>query len=105
MEYHVELTARANADLEDIYTFISADSSAGASVWFNALERRLLSLATMPDRGSRPPEDASLRQVHHGRKPHTYRIIYKVDRSTNQVIVLHIRRGTRDRFTKSDLVA
>jgi mRNA-degrading endonuclease RelE of RelBE toxin-antitoxin system len=67
------------------------------------LEETILSLDRLPDRGVRPPEDASLRQLLYGNKPHVYRILYKVDPADQRVLVLHIRHGARRAFEQSDV--
>ena len=46
----------------------------------------------------RVPEDASLRQLLHGRKPYVYRVIYETDERAATVRVLHIRGPRRDRM-------
>lgn len=48
------------------------------------------------------PEDASLRQLLYGRRPHVYRIIYDIDEGSGIVHVLHIRHGARDAMTGED---
>jgi mRNA-degrading endonuclease RelE of RelBE toxin-antitoxin system len=47
-------------------------------------------------RGSQAAEDTGLRQVVYGRRPNLYRIIYKIDHTSNLVCALHIRHGARD---------
>jgi plasmid stabilization system protein ParE len=93
--YRVELTHRASEDLDSIYRFIDAESCTAAWTWFNELEELIFSLDRLPNRGSRPPEDRSLRQLLHGNKPHVYRLIDSVDEPTRTVHVLHIRHGAR----------
>lgn len=95
MEYRVELAERAARDLEYLYLAVDAGMSAQARAWFDRLEALFLSLGEQPARGARVPEDASLRQVLHGRKPHVYRVIYAVNEESRAVTVLHIRHGRR----------
>lgn len=99
MAYRVELTEDAARDLEDLYLAINADMSARARAWFNTLERLIRSLEEQPARGSIIPEDARFRQVLHGRRPHVYRVIYKIDKPNNAVSVLNIRHARRDAFS------
>lgn len=96
MAYRVDLTDRAVRDLRRLYQAISAEHSPQAQAWFNALERRILSLSEHPARGAVIPEDAALRHLLHGRRPNVYRIIYGIDEPTQVVTVLHIRHGARD---------
>lgn len=98
MAYHVRLTDRALRDLIHIYTQINAVSSLQAAQWFERLEQAIFRLEQYPNRGARTPEDAGLRQVLHGRKPHIYRVIYEVNEPRATVNVLHIRAPRRDRF-------
>jgi plasmid stabilization system protein ParE len=96
MAYRVDITKRAERDLEQIYLTIEADSSKQANIWFNGLERTVLSLDEHPARGAPIPEGAELRQLLYGRKGHRYRIIYAIDESSSIVTVLHIRHGARN---------
>jgi plasmid stabilization system protein ParE len=98
MAYRVDITERAEHDLERIYVTIEADSSEQARVWFNGLERAVLSLDEHPARGTPFLEDSELRHLLYGRKGHRYRIIYKIDEQSGIVTVLHIRHGARDAF-------
>jgi len=38
-----------------------------------------------------------------GKKPHVYRVIYRVVLKTKTVIVLHIRHGAMDEFSPEEL--
>ncbi|ADV84730.1 plasmid stabilization system [Terriglobus saanensis SP1PR4] len=49
-------------------------------------------------RGTVTPEDPRFRQVLFGRKPHTYRIIYRIEAKNKIVRIMQIRHGARDRF-------
>lgn len=95
MAYRVDITERAERDLESIYSTIGADDSPQAAAWFNGLERAILSLDEHPSRGALIPEGSGLRHLLYGRKPHVYRIIYAVDGRDSRVTVLHIRHGAR----------
>jgi toxin ParE1/3/4 len=95
MEFLVELTSRAERDLAAIYEYIHAESSDQAFRWFNGLEDTIYSLSSQPERGVCTRENATLRQILYGRKPHVYRVIYRIVRRTGTVQVLHIRHGAR----------
>jgi toxin ParE1/3/4 len=95
MAYRVELTARADRNLRRLYRRIHAEESAQARVWFNGLERAVLSLDEHPGRRPETPETATLRHLLYGAKPDTYRIIFKTDERSHVVTVLHIRDGAR----------
>jgi hypothetical protein len=49
------------------------------------------------------PEKGGLRQLLYGRKPHVYRVIFRVLEKRRIVEVLHNRHGARRKFTASDL--
>jgi plasmid stabilization system protein ParE len=98
LAYRVEIADRARIDLKRIYRDIDASSSATARPWFDRLEAVILSLEDHPARGAPTPENASLRQVFHGRKPNVYRVIYAIDSIGGVVTVPHVRHGRRDAF-------
>ncbi len=102
MAYRVDITNRAERDLEQIYLTIEANSSKQASIWFNGLERNILSLDQHPARGAPIPEGTELRHLLYGRKGHRYRIIYAIDDTSSIVTVLHIRHAARDAIPPKD---
>jgi plasmid stabilization system protein ParE len=102
MAYRVDITERAERDLDRIYLSIEADSSEQARIWFNGLERAVLSLDQYPARGAIIPEGGDLRHLLYGRKGHRYRVIYALDEANRAVTVLHIRRGARDAFVNTE---
>jgi toxin ParE1/3/4 len=104
MAYLVNITLRAGCDLEHLYTEISASGSDTARKWYEGLKREILSLETFPNRCPITPEKKTVRHLLYGRKPHVYRVIYRVTERKKVVEVLHIRHGARDRFRASDLI-
>jgi toxin ParE1/3/4 len=44
------------------------------------------------------PENAQLRHLLYGNKPHVYRVIFRVIEKQKRVDVLHIRHGARDKL-------
>lgn len=102
MIFRVEVTARAIRDLRHLYQAIAAGQLPAAGRWFNGLEVKITSLDHHPARGLPVPEDASLRQLLYGRRPHVYRIIYEIDARNRVVHVLHIRHGARDAMAGED---
>jgi len=105
MAYLVKLMPRAQRDLEDLFETIHATDSQTALHWFRALERSILSLEKLPQRCPVTPESSSLRHLLYGKRPHVYRIIYRVRERAKEVEILHIRHGARDRFREPDLGA
>jgi toxin ParE1/3/4 len=98
MTYRVKLTERAARNLRRIYRIINAADAAQARIWFNGLERAVLSLDENPARGAPTPEDGNFRHLLYGRRRNRYRIIYAVDEGHRMVTVLHIRHAARDAF-------
>ena len=102
MKYRVELTTRANRDLEHIFLHIHAAGVPSAAAWFNGLEQALRTLERFPRRCPAVPEanklGRMLRHLLYGTKPHVYRAIYEIDESRKIVQVLTIRHGARDEF-------
>jgi plasmid stabilization system protein ParE len=103
MAYLVNVTARAERDLADIYAAVDVEHSEAAFRWFNGLERAVLTLEETPARCPMTPEDRDLRHLLYGNKPHIYRVIYRITEKHKQVDVLHIRHGARQAFSPSDL--
>ena len=84
MVYRVKLAPRAQEDLVGIYRHIGAQSSEAAATWYRGLKRDMRSLAHTPNRSPVTPEDASLRHLLYGNKPHIYRVIYRIAEERKQ---------------------
>jgi len=102
MAYLVELTLRAERDLEYLYERISADDSIAAARWFNGLEAAIHTLKRLPRRCPIAPESKKtqrrLRHLLYGAKRDAYRVIYQIDESRKVVRVLTIRHSAMDEF-------
>ena len=98
MAYRVEITARAESDLADIYGRIQAETSPQAAKWFNGMARAMFSLEHYPKRAPFTAESRGLRHLLYGKKANVYRIIFKIDEKTSTVYVVHIRVPRRDRM-------
>lgn len=48
-------------------------------------------------------DTTQLRHLLYGKKPHVYRIIYRLSEEQQDVEILHIRHGARQAFTSDDL--
>ena len=103
MAYLVNVTARAGRDLVLLFETIDAEHSDAALSWYRGLQEAILSLEEQPNRCPETPENARLRHLLYGNKPHIYRVIYRVAERTKQVDVLHIRHGARQPFKRSEL--
>ena len=102
MAYLVELTLRAERDLDYLYQRISADDSAAAARWFNGLERAIYTLERLPRRCPVAPESKRtkrhLRHLFYGAKRDVYRVIYEIDEPHKLVRILTIRHTAMDVF-------
>lgn len=104
MAYLVEITPRAERDLDSLYLDINAIDSERARQWYLGLRGAILGLGEMPNRNPATPENKRLRHLLYGTKPHVYRVIFRVRNKARRVEVLHIRHGARRRFRASDLI-
>jgi plasmid stabilization system protein ParE len=102
MAYLVNITARAERDLASLYEEIHAGDSETAFKWYRGLKEAVLSLEKLPNRCPRTSENLGFRHLLYGRKPHVYRVIYRVLEDEKRVEVLHIRHGARRRFEAAD---
>ena len=101
--YEVRIAARAWRDLAELFEEIHAEDSEAALKWYLGLTDSVLTLENLPDRCPATPENPKLRHLLYGRKPHVYRVIYRVTEKNKRVNVLHIRHGARMRFNESDV--
>jgi plasmid stabilization system protein ParE len=103
MEYLVNITARAERDLEAVYVEIHAEDSEAAQTWYKGLREAILTLERLPNRCQTTRENPLLRHLLYGHKPHIYRVIYRVLEKQKQVEILHIRHGARRGFPAAGL--
>ena len=94
----VNISARAQRDLAQIYRRINAEDSDAALRWYRGLKQAILSLEEQPNRCPVTPENDKLRHLLYGNKPHIYRAIYRVVEKQKQVDVFHIHHGVRHGF-------
>ena len=95
MAYLVSISARAERDLALIYEYIQARESRTAAGWYKSLKAAILSLESHPARCAITPESKRCRHLLYGRKPNTYRVIYRIRERAKIVEILHIRHGAR----------
>lgn len=98
MAYLVSFTTRAERDLASLFEYIHAAESAAALRWYEDLKRAILSLERHPNRCDTTPESKQVRHLLYGRKPHIYRVIYRVVERKKRIDILHIRHGARRRL-------
>jgi toxin ParE1/3/4 len=104
MAYVVNTTAHAERDLAGLYRQVNAEYSDAAMEWYLGFKAAILSLEQQPNRCPLTRKKDKLRHLLYGRKPHIYRVIYRVLEKQKQVEVLHIRHGARRKLKPSDLV-
>ena len=96
MAYPIKILPRAERDLSQLYHHVNATGSQTAFRWYNGLKQTILTLETDPNRCPFISEDARFRHLLYGRKPHVYRIIYRVFEQQRVVEIMFIRHGKRD---------
>jgi plasmid stabilization system protein ParE len=101
--YLVNIAARAERDLALLFREIDAGNSSAALKWYKGLKEAILSLENLPYRCPVIPEKSQLRHLLYGRKPHVYRVIYRLLEKEKRVEVLHIRHGARRELAAADL--
>jgi toxin ParE1/3/4 len=97
MAYLVDITRRAARDLGHIYEDIHAEESEAAFAWYRGLKESVLSLELHAAGCPVTPENGKLRHLLYGKKPHIYRVIFRI-LEKQEVEVLHIRHGARQQF-------
>ncbi|MFZ1889184.1 MAG: type II toxin-antitoxin system RelE/ParE family toxin [Candidatus Binataceae bacterium] len=104
MAYLVELTRRAERDLDYLYQRISADESVDAADWINGLEEAIYTLERMPSRCPVAPESKTtrrrLRHLLYGAKRDVYRIIFEINQARKLVRILTVRHAAMDEFVR-----
>jgi len=92
-KYKVNISFNAQNDLEHIFFYIAADSINTAKKIILALEEKIYSLDTMPERFALIPENiffgTNYRQLTHKK----YRVIYKI--SGNSVFIMRVVHGAK----------
>jgi len=95
MAYVVRITPRARPILPTFSVYQREDSES-AQRWYKGLREAALTLEELPSRCPVTPENPQLRQMLYGRKPHIYRVIFRVLEKEEIVNVLHVRHGASE---------
>lgn len=103
MAYRVKIMPRAQRDLAHIFTWIGTPGSQAAAAWYGGLKDAIAALRTNPQRCPVTPESRELRHLLYGRKPHVYRVVFRIVEKHKQVEILTIHHGARDRFKAAAL--
>lgn len=97
--YNVYFAISAEEELEHLYQWLVARAPLQGGAWFKGLELRIFSLQINPYRYPRASayslRNNAIRQMLYGRKPHAYRIFYRVNKQKKEVHILHLRHGAR----------
>jgi toxin ParE1/3/4 len=101
--YLIRITPRARRDLAILFHDVHCRDSEAALKWYNGLKETVLTLEKLPNRCPAAPENPQLRHLLYGRKPHVYRVIYRVFEKQKRVDVLHIHHGARQDLAESNL--
>jgi len=102
MAYRVELTRRAEREMEALYERISAEDSAAGAKWFIGLEAAISSLERLPRRCPVAPESKiwgrPLRHLLYGARGDVYRVIYEIDDTRELIWIRTVRHAAMDEF-------
>ena len=105
MTYSVFVTQKAKGDLRHYYSVAADRAPETAARWLIRFEEALQTLSENPTRCSLAPEndlvDQTIYQFFYGKRAGRYRVLFSI--AGNRVSVLHIRRGTMDKATESNL--
>ena len=105
MGFRVELTARAERDIDSALEALTRYSPQAAARWYAALVEKVATLEELPDRCALAAEahdlQTPLRELLFGKRPHVYRVLFVIAGETVQV--LHVRHAARD-WVKPDAV-
>jgi plasmid stabilization system protein ParE len=97
MEYKVEVTEVAAAEIDSAYEWIKGGAPDAAERWYDGLMRALSSLSDNPRRCARAlmtdQKEPEIRQLIYGRRRGRYRILFTIHGDT--VEVLRVRHGAR----------
>ncbi len=101
IEYRIELSSRAERDIEESFAYIHADAPKNAVQWRHGLETKLEMLSRMPTIFGTAPEnrDSSreIRQLIYG----NYRILYTLE--PDVVFILSVRHGARQFMNRDEI--
>lgn len=106
MLHAIETAIKARADILSNTSWLRRKfSPSTAERWAAGVRAAIASLARHPERCQEASEAASLdldlRELHTGRRPHVFRILFTIEGDT--VNVLRIRHAAQDRLNEDDL--
>lgn len=105
MTYRVVVTQRAKDDLRHYYAVAAEHAPHTAARWLNRFEAALQTLSTHPTRCPLAPEDDlvdhTIYHLYYGKRSGRYRALFCIEGDC--VLVLHIRRGTMDKASETEM--
>lgn len=106
MAFRVELTDKAEADVESVLVWFHQQQAGKAGGrWFAQLMEKLETLENRPERCPRAVESQDIgediRELLFGRERYKYRILFKISDTT--IIILRVWHSSRDAITHHDL--
>jgi plasmid stabilization system protein ParE len=105
VNYAVEITASALAEIEGTFAFLAKHSHPAAVRWYERLRNAFESLQHQPGRCPLAPEndwyEGVLRQLLHGKRRNVYRILFEVRGKT--VCIIRVRHGRQDLLGPDEL--
>ena len=105
MKYHIVLQRLAVEDLDDATAWAAQHAPATVARWLERFHLALRTLDSNPQRCPLAREDSKveieLRELHFGKRPNVFRIIFTIDEST--VRILRIRRSQRRWLTRRQI--
>jgi plasmid stabilization system protein ParE len=108
VNYVVEITEAAEAEIDETYLYLLMRNPNAATRWHDALVRAISSLEFMPTRCSPAPDAAAfegeIRQHLYTFVRTTYRVIFRLlpDETPPIVRVLRVRHGSRQHLGESE---
>ena len=93
--YHINIKPTAENDLENCYLHIAEDSPQNALNWYLSIVDAIEKLDKMAERCPIAPEDQDIRLGIRHLIIGSYRVLYKIDGDT--VDVLHVRHSAKKR--------
>ncbi len=105
MTFTVNLSARAETDVDGILAWLQTIAPGAMAGWYNRIITGIQTLEYLPTRcplaAESPALGFELRELLHGKRRGTFRILFKIE--GDLVNVLHIRRATRGPVNITDL--
>lgn len=101
MQYRVELSARAEADVKEAYAYIRAHGPANPNQWKAGLEEKFASLESMPQRFGLAPESSFAKVDIHQSFYTNFRILFTVREQC--VYIVTVRHGSRQFLRPADI--